>query len=54
MKSQINTGVEEKEQWRERITRALQELRRGDEAVMNGRMRNDQSREDTSADASKL
>ncbi|MBS2014463.1 MAG: hypothetical protein JST00_16375 [Deltaproteobacteria bacterium] len=45
MKTTIDTGVEEKEQWRDRILRALAELRAEDNAKI-GRMRRDDARDD--------
>jgi hypothetical protein len=41
MKTQ-NTGVEDRDQWRERIMRALKDLR-GDESSTVGRMREDRA-----------
>jgi len=45
MKTSINTGVDEKEQWRNRILRALSELRQEDVAK-DGRLRRDDARTD--------
>ena len=55
MKLHANTGVEEKEQWRERIMRALQELRSGDERISDGMRRcRDDGGDDAAADSAKL
>jgi hypothetical protein len=48
-----NTGVEDREQWRARIMRALTELR-GEDALMDSRFRRDEHRDDASADSAKL
>ncbi len=48
-----NTGVDDREQWRARITRALQELR-NDDSASDGRLRRDEDREDGAADSTKL
>jgi hypothetical protein len=50
MTPQTNTGVEDRDQWRARITRALQELQRED-GVSAGRLRRDANREHQAADA---
>jgi hypothetical protein len=47
-----NTGVDDREQWRARITRALQELQNED--VSDGRLRRDDNRDDAAADSTKL
>ena len=51
MKSNTNTGVNDREKWREKIMRALQELR-GQESLSlsDGQMRNDERRDETSAE----
>lgn len=55
MKLHANTGVEEKEQWRERITRALLELRSGDERICDAfRPSRDDGGGDAAADSAKL
>ena len=41
MKTHVNTGVEERDQWRARITRALSELRGDDKRTPDGHMRRD-------------
>jgi hypothetical protein len=48
-----NNGVEERDQWRERIIRALKDLR-GDDSATVGRMRRDQACDDTAVDSVKL
>jgi len=53
MKMHANTGVDEREQWRARIMRALAELR-GEDAMMDGRMRRDDAREDMRGDDNKI
>jgi len=52
MKSQ-NPGVEERDVWRERIMRALKDLR-GDESSTVGRMRSEGSSEDRAAPSVEL
>jgi hypothetical protein len=53
MKMHTNTGVDDREQWRARIQRALQELQ-GDDGVSAGRLRRDATTEDAAADSAKL
>lgn len=48
-----NTAVDEREQWRVRIMRALAELR-GEDSVIRSRMRGDDEREDSAADSATL
>lgn len=48
-----NTGVEDREQWRARIMRALAELR-SEDSVLDSRMRGDESPDDSTADSVKL
>jgi hypothetical protein len=48
-----NTGVEDREQWRARITRALQELQ-SDDSALAGRMRRDENGDDAAAESTKL
>jgi hypothetical protein len=49
MKTQHNTtGVEDRDQWRERIMRALQELR-GQESLSDGQMRTEERGDETAA-----
>lgn len=52
MNTGINTGVNEKEQWRDRILRALAELRADDNAKI-GRLRRDDARDDGAANDTK-
>lgn len=42
MKMQMNTGAEDRDQWREKIMRALKDLR-GDDSATVGRMRRDEN-----------
>jgi hypothetical protein len=53
MKMHTNTGVDDREQWRARIQRALQELQ-GEDGVSAGRLRRDARTEDTAAESAKL
>ena len=48
-----NTGVDERENWRKRIMRALQELRSADESASSGliRARHDSNGEEAAADS---
>jgi hypothetical protein len=48
-----NTGVDDREQWRARIMRALQELQ-GEDGVSAGRLRRDHDREENGADSVEL
>lgn len=48
-----NTGVEDREQWRARIMRALTELR-SEDSVIDSRMRREEHRDDTAADSVEL
>ena len=48
-----NTGVEDRDQWRERIIRALKDLR-GDESATVGRMRRDQAGDDAAVESVKF
>ena len=48
MNETVSTGIEEREQWRARILRALAELR-GDDHVLRGQ-HGDEEREDGSAE----
>lgn len=48
-----NTGLDDREQWRARILRALDELR-GEDSVIDARMRRDERRDDAGADSVKL
>lgn len=50
MKMQHNTGIEEREQWRARIMRALEELQ-DEDGVSAGRLRRDQRHDDAAADS---
>lgn len=53
MTTQTNTGVDDREQWRARIQRALQELQ-PDDGVSAGRLRRDASAEDRAAESAEL
>lgn len=53
MKMQHNTGLEEREQWRARIMRALEELQ-GEDGVSAGRLRHDARQHDAAADSVKI
>jgi hypothetical protein len=53
MKMNSNTGVDDREEWRARIQRALQELQ-GEDGVSAGRLRRDAITEDAAAESSKL
>jgi hypothetical protein len=53
MKLHTNTGVEDREQWRARIQRALQELQ-GEDGVSAGRLRRDAATDDAPRESSKL
>ena len=53
MKMHTNTGVDDREQWRARIQRALQELQ-GEDGVSAGRLRRDANPEETAAESAKL
>jgi hypothetical protein len=53
MKLHTNTGVDDREQWRARIMRALQELQ-GEDGVSAGRLRRDQDHEENGADSVEL
>lgn len=53
MQMHTNTGVDDREQWRARIQRALQELQ-GEDGVSAGRLRRDATTEDTAAESAKL
>jgi hypothetical protein len=48
-----NTGVDDRQEWRERIMRALKDLR-GDDSATVGRMRRDQNGEDAPVESVKL
>ncbi|MDB4935712.1 MAG: hypothetical protein JWP87_2684 [Labilithrix sp.] len=52
MNTNANTGVDDREQWRARITRALQELRNEDSSA--GRVRGREDRNEDAADSTKL
>jgi len=50
MKTQhTTTGVEDRDQWRERIMRALQELQ-GQESLSDGQMRTDERDDESGAE----
>jgi len=53
MKMNSNTGVDDREEWRARIQRALQELQ-GEDGVSAGRLRRDAITEDAATESSKL
>jgi len=53
MKMNSNTGVDDREEWRARIQRALQELQ-GEDGVSAGRLRRDATTEDAAAESSKF
>lgn len=53
MKMHTNTGVDDREQWRARIKRALQELQ-GEDGVSVGRLRRDATTDDAAAESPKL
>jgi hypothetical protein len=53
MKMHTNTGDDDREEWRARIQRALQELQ-GEDGVSAGRLRRDANQEDAAAESSKL
>ena len=46
-----NTGVEDREQWRAKIMRALQELQ-GEDSMRDGRLRRDENRDDAASESS--
>jgi len=48
-----NTGVDDRDQWREKIMRALEDLR-GDESATVGRMRRDENLDDAASNSGKL
>lgn len=48
-----NTGVQDRDEWRERIMRALKDLR-GDDSATVGRMRRDDASDDAAADSAKF
>lgn len=52
MKTSNNTGVDDKEQWRNRILRALSELRQEDVAK-DGRLRRDDARDEGASNDAK-
>jgi hypothetical protein len=51
MKMHPNTNVNDREEWRDRIQRALQELQ-GADGVIAGRLRRDANAEDAAAESS--
>lgn len=53
MNVQHNTGVDVRQEWRERIMRALKDLR-GDESATVGRMRRDENGGDAPVESVKL
>jgi hypothetical protein len=53
MKLHTNTGIEDREEWRAKIMRALQELRSDDSSVVT-RGRRDESREDGGGSSTKI
>jgi hypothetical protein len=53
MKMHTNTGVDDREQWRARIQRALQELQ-GEDGVSAGRLRRDATTDDAATESSKV
>jgi hypothetical protein len=53
MSTNVNTGVDEREQWRARIMRALAELR-GDDVTRGGERRRDDEGDDHQAESTKL
>jgi hypothetical protein len=53
MTTQINTGVEDRDQWREKIMRALKDLR-GDDSATVAHMRRDKDPDDSAADSVRL
>ncbi len=53
MKMHTNTGVDDREQWRARIQRALQELQ-GEDGISAGRLRHDAHHDDAEVESAKL
>jgi hypothetical protein len=53
MKLHTNTGVDDREEWRARILRALKELRSDDSSFMT-RGRHEENRDDGAAASAKL
>jgi hypothetical protein len=51
MKMHTTTGVDDREQWRARIQRALQELQ-GEDGVSAGRLRRDATTDDAATESS--
>lgn len=48
-----NTGVDDREQWRAKIMRALQELQ-GEEPMRDGRLIRGENRDDTASESSNV
>lgn len=53
MSTNVNTGIDEREQWRARIMRALAELR-GDDPARGGERRRDDDHDDRQVESTKL